>query len=209
MYIPKAFKVTDREQLINFIKENSFGILFSQINGEPFATHLPFIVEQNCLMSHFAKANPHWQLLDEQQVLVVFHGPHAYISPTWYQEENTVPTWNYTAVHVIGKVKIVKEPKQLQETLEKTIRFNEQFERTPWQANFDAHAINGMMNSIVGVEVSIGAIEGKWKMNQHHPVQRQQNTIEGLLQSSQIYAKQVANLMKRNVGNSCNEEPVE
>ena len=201
MYIPKAFNVTDREQMINFIEQNSFGLLFSQVNSEPFATHLPFIVEENSLISHFAKANPHWQHLDGQQVLVVFHGPHAYISPTWYKEEHTVPTWNYAAVHVLGKVKIVKEPARMQEILEKTIHFNEQFEPNPWKANFDAKAINGMMNGIVGVEVIIETIEGKWKMNQHHPVQRQQNTIEGLMQSPQIYAKQVAKLMKKNVEN--------
>ncbi|MFJ7736295.1 FMN-binding negative transcriptional regulator [Lysinibacillus sp. NPDC097287] len=199
MYIPKAFRVTDQVQLIKFIEQNSFGILFSQLNAEPFATHLPFVVEENCLLSHFAIANPQWQHLDGQQVLVVFHGPHAYISPTWYQEENTVPTWNYTAVHVVGKVKVVKESERLQDILEKTIHFNEQFETNPWQANFDAKAISGMMNGIVGVEVNIESIEGKWKMNQHHPVKRQQNAIEGLMQSPQIYAKQVAKLMKKNV----------
>lgn len=202
MYIPKAFKVTDREQLTNFIEQNSFGLLFSQVNGEPLATHLPFVVEENSMISHFAKVNPHWQLLDGQQVLVVFHGPHAYISPTWYKEEHTVPTWNYTAVHVVGKVKIVKEPARMQAILEKTIQFNEQFEPTPWQANFDAKAISGMMNGIVGVEVIIETIEGIWKMNQHHPVQRQQNAIEGLMQSPQIYAKQVAKLMKNNIEKS-------
>lgn len=202
MYIPKAFKVTEREQLNNFIEQNSFGILFSKLNDEPFATHLPFVVEKDCLLSHFAKANPHWQLLDGQRVLVVFHGPHAYISPTWYQEENTVPTWNYTAVHVEGKVKIVKEAECLQDILEKTIHFNEQFEPNPWRANFDAQAISGMMNGIVGVEVNIETIEGKWKMNQHHPLQRQQNAIEGLMKSPQIYAKQVAKIMKKNVKDS-------
>lgn len=202
MFIPKAFQVTDHDQLINFIQQNSFGILFSQINDEPFATHLPFVVEENGLMSHFAKANPHWQHLDGEQVLVVFHGPHAYISPTWYKEENTVSTWNYTAVHIVGKVKIVKEQDRLQEILEKVIHVNEQFESNPWQANFDEKIITGMMSGIVGVEITIETIEGKWKMNQNHTVQRQQNAIEGLLQSPQIYAKQVAKIMKKNVEDS-------
>src|SRR4051794_27392492 len=100
MYVPSAFAESDLNKLHDFIERNSFGLLVSLVKGVPFATHLPFLLERNSgpdgsLVGHMARANPHWQELEAQTVLVVFSGPHAYISPTWYEAENVVPTWNY------------------------------------------------------------------------------------------------------------------
>lgn len=199
LYIPKAFEQNDENKLYQFIRENSFGILFSQTENGPFATHLPFIVEEGRLVSHFAKANPHWRSLDGSDVLVIFHGPHVYISPTWYEDDKTVPTWNYTAVHVSGKVSIVEDKKSLQESLAKLIYVNEQFEENPWATQFDLPYIERLMKGIVGVVIEIQEIEGKWKLNQHHPLERQKNTIKGLQKSNQLYAKHIASLMESNI----------
>lgn len=199
MYIPKAFEVKEQQKIKEFIENNSFAILFSQNEQGPFATHLPFLLEEQCLISHFAKANPHWKLLDDQEVLIVFHGPHAYISPAWYGEENTVPTWNYTAVHIKGRVKIVKDIARAKEILDKTIQYYEQYEGTNWSVDMDASFVNSLINGIVAFEVSIESVEGKWKLNQNHPLKRQQNTVEGLQQSSQVFAAQIADLMKANL----------
>src|ERR1700729_1397013 len=120
MYIPAAFAESDLAKLHDFIQTNSFGVLVSQVDGEPFASHLPFLLDRNsgphgCLIGHMARANPQWQSAHGQSVLAIFPGPHAYISPTWYESENVVPTWNYVAVHVYGTFQVVEDH---QETVE-------------------------------------------------------------------------------------------
>src|SRR5438874_6033211 len=104
MYIPHAFAETDRTRLHDFIEQHSFGLLVSQFDGQPFASHLPFLLERTagpkgCLIGHMARANPQWQQLGGQSGLAIFSGPHVYVSPTWYESEQVVPTWNYVAVH--------------------------------------------------------------------------------------------------------------
>jgi len=119
MYLPRHYAVTDRQQLHDFIKANGFGIMFSGYGPEPVASHLPFILdedagEQGTLLAHMAGANRQWRHADGQTVLTVFQGPHTYVSPTWYQDPETVPTWNYVAVHVYGTLKVVKDEQQFQ-----------------------------------------------------------------------------------------------
>lgn len=109
MYVPTSFREDHPEKLHEFIKSYSFGTLFSDTEGGLQASHLPFLLDekmgtQGVLAGHMAKANSHWQSLSGQEVLVVFQGPHVYISPAWYEEPETVPTWNYVAVHVYGNM---------------------------------------------------------------------------------------------------------
>src|SRR5437763_1460090 len=111
MYIPAAFDETEQPRLHDFVERHSFGVLVSQVSGMPFATHLPFLLERNSgpngtLVGHVARANPQWQDAAGQTTLAIFSGPHTYISPTWYEAEQVVPTWNYTAVHVYGRIEI-------------------------------------------------------------------------------------------------------
>src|SRR4051794_14312849 len=112
MFIPTAFNESDQNKLHKFIQAHSFGLLISTHQNEPFATHLPLLLERDvgphgCLVGHMARANPQWHDLEGQQALVVFSGPHAYISPTWYEAANVVPTWNYVAVHAYGICRLV------------------------------------------------------------------------------------------------------
>ena len=107
MYVPKLYAITDKQRSYDFIRDNGFGILFSHQGSGPVASHLPFILSeepdgQDFLLGHMARANDHWRHADGNEVMVVFHGPHAYVSPTWYGEPDTVPTWNYAVVHVYG-----------------------------------------------------------------------------------------------------------
>lgn len=111
MYIPKNLTLTDLNIIKDFITEHSFGVL---ISPDLTATHLPFMYENDgnnlgCLFGHFAKANTHWQLADKQRVLVIFSGPHAYISPNWYNSKPAVPTWNYAAVHCYGVLTLLDD----------------------------------------------------------------------------------------------------
>lgn len=204
MYIPKAFEITDKIKLYEFIKRNSFGILFSQEEYGPFATHLPFLIDEkkgeaDVLIGHMAKPNPHWKNLNNQEVLVIFSGPHAYISPTWYNEDNTVPTWNYVAVHIYGTVRIINKKEELVELMEKTVNFYEASMPNPWNAQFDNKFIDGLMNGIVGFEISINKIEGKWKLNQNHSIERQQSLVSGLRTSNHYNSEEVASIMEENI----------
>src|SRR3954469_15609634 len=113
MYIPAAFAERDLTKLHDFIEQHSFGLLVSQVDGLPFASHLPFLLDRTAgphgtLIGHMARANPQWRTLAGQMALVVFSGPHAYVSPTWYEAANTVPTWNYAAVHATGRAEVVE-----------------------------------------------------------------------------------------------------
>ncbi len=114
MYIPAAFNETDPEKLFDTIEQYSFGMLVSQADGVPLVSHLPILLDRThaphgCLIGHLARANPQWEQAEGQAALAVFSGPHAYISPSWYQSENVVPTWNYVAVHAYGTFRAIHD----------------------------------------------------------------------------------------------------
>ena len=141
MYLPKYYQVTDRAQMLDFIKSNGFGILLPHTGLEPMASHLPFILDedgadQGLILGHMARANDQWEYANGQPVLVVFHGPHAYISPTWYQEEDTVLTWNYGAVHASGLFKAVEDREGIEDIVGRVTDYYESSQPQPWQADF-------------------------------------------------------------------------
>ena len=115
MYIPSAFKMKDISEMLAVIQENSFATLFSTHEGMPFATHLPLVLNdtKDYLIGHFAKGNPQWKGIENQKVLAIFHGPHCYISPSWYETNQAVPTWNYVAVHVNGEIELMEHDDEL------------------------------------------------------------------------------------------------
>src|SRR5262245_32355226 len=137
MYIPTAFAELDLTRLHDFIEEHSFGLLVSQVDGVPFATHLPFLLQrttgsQGTLVGHVARANPQWRQAAGQNALAIFSGPHTYISPTWYEAEQVVPTWNYTAVHAYGRVQVVEGEGALLDIVQRLVRVHEQAMPRPW-----------------------------------------------------------------------------
>ena len=141
MYLPSAFAEFDLTKLHDFIEQNSFGLLVTQVDGLPFASHLPFLLERQTgphgtLIGHLARANPQWEQASGQSALAIFSGPHAYISPTWYEAEQVVPTWNYVAVHVCGRLRIVEDEPSLLEIVQRSVRFYEEGMPRPW--SFDA-----------------------------------------------------------------------
>ncbi len=203
MYILKYFAETDPEKLFDFIRANNFGILFSQRNGQPYATHLPFLVEREAgsngwLWGHMAKANPHWQDL-EGEVLVVFPGPHAYISPAWYEEEKVVPTWNYVAVHVYGQISLIHEDEQLLKIVHNSVKFYEAGRLAPWTLDTSSEYVHKLLKGIVGFKIEITRLEGKWKLSQNHSLTRQEKVVNALRQSSDQNAREIAELMAENL----------
>ena len=185
MYLPKHYAVTDRQQLHDFIKGNGFGIMFSGNGPEPVASHLPFILdesagEQGTLLSHMAGANRQWRHADGQQVLTVFQGPHTYVSPTWYQDPETVPTWNYVAVHVYGILKVVQDQERIQNILARITDYYEASLPQPWKAEFTSEYAQQMVKRIVAFEIEIDKMQGKWKLNQNHPEERRRRVVDVL-----------------------------
>ncbi|NMH68489.1 FMN-binding negative transcriptional regulator [Bacillus sp. RO3] len=200
MYTPKDFIIHDQEALYTIMEENSFATVYSQLRGRPYATHLPLYLdrEERCLYGHFAKANPHWKEAEEQEMLVVFQGPHAYISPSWYETDQTVPTWNYVAVHVYGLLELLEEAETLQ-TLSELVKNYEEPD-SPYSLDaVDEKIQKGLRKGIVGFKISIQSIEGKAKLSQNHPLTRQQRVIEHLEHIQSDNSKGIARLMEQNV----------
>ena len=127
MYLPKAFEITDPMVLRDFIAANSFATLVSTVDGSPFATHLPLLFdsdqsEHGTLLGHVAAANPHWRVFDgSTEALAIFHGPHSFISPSWYKTKPAVPTWNYATVHVYGRPRVIDDKDWLSSLLDRLI----------------------------------------------------------------------------------------
>ena len=201
MYLPKHYAVTDRQQLHDFIKGNGFGILFSGNGPEPVASHLPFILDesagkQGTLLSHMAGANRQWRHADGQQVLTVFQGPHTYVSPTWYQDPETVPTWNYVAVHVYGILKVVQDQERIQNILARITDYYEASLPQPWQAEFTSEYAQQMVKRIVAFEIEIDKMQGKWKLNQNHPEERRRRVVDVLKTMPDDNSRGIVTLME-------------
>ena len=177
MYIPKHFEITDETEISKFIEANSFGQLISLIDTEIVSTHIPFLfdAESRVLLAHMAKANPQWQQIQEQKVLVTLQGEHAYISPCWYESAG-VPTWNYQAVHIRGIAESFTNPKKLKRVVDKLTEQNESGYPDPWQSDYAA----SMLRGIIGIEISITSIQSKFKLSQNRSVQDQSNVKEQL-----------------------------
>lgn len=188
MYIPNANRVEDQAQLVAFMQAHSFATLVSTVQGELFATHLPLVVvaegEQVRLRGHLAKANPHWQAWATQPaVLVIFQGPHAYISPSHYEKWESVPTWNYIAVHAYGAVRLVQEEAGLPAILSELIAATEPAYQAQWESLPDKFR-TGMLNGIVAFEITVTRLEGKFKLSQNRPSGDQQRVATALASAS-------------------------
>ena len=201
MYIPKHFQLKDEEIIYDFIEKYSFATLFSQHNGEPYATHLPLTLNkgESALYGHFARPNEQWKDIEYQQVLAVFQGPHSYISPSWYETTMAVPTWNYVSIHIYGKMQIVKDQKVIFDSLNDMVNKYESTDSPYNLIDVDSRFIEGMGKGIVAFKIKITKIEAKAKLSQNHPVERQELIIKHLENTSQQDNIQVASLMKKNL----------
>ena len=201
MYIPSSFAERDTNNLHDFIEQNSFGLLVSQVDGLPFATHLPFLLERTAgsngtLIGHMARANPQWRGAMGRTVLAIFSGPHAYISPTWYDAEQVVPTWNYTAVHASGRVQIIDDEAGLMKIVQDSVRVYERTMPRPWSFDGSGTFAKALLAQIVGFRIEIEKIEGKWKLNQNQPVERREKVVRALREQSGENPQAVAAMMK-------------
>ncbi|GAB5410099.1 MAG: FMN-binding negative transcriptional regulator [Balneolaceae bacterium] len=202
MYTPSSFKEENPDVLFAFIEENSFGVLFSQHLVRPEATHLPFLFDKKkgnkgILIAHFAKANKHWKTLDEtKEVLCVFQGPHTYISPSWYKNRETVPTWNYATVHVYGRPRVIHDLEELSKMVTSLTHHHEEKVDSDWSLEEAKAEFETDLKAIVGLEIEITRMEGKFKFNQNRSKEDQLGVIEHLNNNN---ASGVKEIMKRNL----------
>lgn len=169
MYIPHYYKNEDVDEVREFIKQNAFGILINQVDGKPWATHIPLELEQDkgrdVLVGHIAKANPQWKSFsDESEVLCVFNGPHAYVSSSWYQEEE-VPTWNYIAVHVYGKLIILTEEETMK-ALHRLVDTYEKASKSPISSREMSPKTLKQVKGVVGFKIEVSEIQAAYKLSQ-------------------------------------------
>jgi transcriptional regulator len=199
LYIPEFHRI-ERELATAFMREHPFAVLVSNSQSGPFATHVPILLRENdnqlVLIGHLAKANPHWKLLQQEpKTLVIFHGPHAYISPSLYENRESVPTWNYAAVHAYGRSSVLWETERLKEILVQTARAFEPAYLDQWTALREQYR-TGMLKHIVGFEVAVEGLEGKFKLSQNRSKPDQANIIKFLQASADSNVRDVAQLMK-------------
>jgi transcriptional regulator len=200
VYIPEHFRVREHADAIAFMGANPFVILISCTNDGPFATHLPLVIREEedrvVLRGHVAKANPHWRYLQaEPNCLTIFHGPHAYVSPANYATRENVPTWNYGAVHVYGNARIFSTPDELLGILHELIPMFEPAYAEQW-ASLSQPYRERMLSHIVGFEIAVTRIEGKFKLSQNRTKEEQQNVITSLNTSADTTVSGVAQLMR-------------
>lgn len=204
MYVPDAFAETDRAVLLDFIRETGWGYLVGISDGVPVATHLPFLVDgapgAEKLVAHMARANPHWKLFETGdrvvEQLIVFPGPHTYVSPRWYISAKAVPTWNYAAVHVYGVPRIVDDPEAVYAAQKKLVDRYEAGADDPWRIEgIDQGYIAGMLRAIVSFEIPVARMEGKFKLSQNRKAADRAGVIEALAQSPDDGAQKIAALM--------------
>jgi len=202
MYIPKGFEVEDLATLHGFMEEHSFAVLTGTLEGAPFATHLPLLVDRErgpkgTIVGHIARANAHGKILDgKTPALAIFTGPHAYVSPSWYASKDVVPTWLYTTVHAYGRPQVSGDPAQVRALLERMVRLFESGSARPWQlASQRAAYLEGMQRAIIAFEMPIERIEGKFKLNQIKSEADRRGTIAGLEATGDGMAREIAELM--------------
>lgn len=202
MYIPRHNRQDDLDALHGLMRRYNFAVLFSQANGVPWATHLPFLLDPapepyGTLRAHLARANPHWRTWAlDQEVLVVFQGPHAYISPAWYTEAVAVPTWNYVAVHAYGTPRLIHDPAALQPMVLDLVACHEAEGSGAREKSAPVAANPNQLKAIVGVEIPISRLEGKWKLSQNRSPADQEGVAAVLEASPDSVEREVARLMR-------------
>lgn len=201
MYIPKINLTTDRDEIVDFMKQFSFATIITSKDNIPIATHLPFIVtikeDKVVLTAHFAKANEHWRDIEDSKVLVIFSEPHAYISTSNYDKELNVPTWNYISIHAYGQGNLISETDKILQVLEKTIDNYEISYRQQWD-NFPEEYKSKMLNGMIAFEIIVTDLQAKKKLSQNRTETEKQKIINTLSKSNDSNERLIAEYMKTN-----------
>jgi len=204
----EPFRVSDRRRIRNFVREHSLGLLISTSeDGRLHASSIPFLIDSECteLKGHMARMNEQWNNLDGRDVLVLFQGPGHYISPEWYGEEASVPTWNYVSVHVEGSFRLVEKEDRKMALLDEMVAHYEGGLGRSWSADWGDSRYRSMVEHIAAFTISIEKIEGKWKMSQNHTENGIKNVAGELLKVGTHDASRVSGMMLESLNSTRGE----
>ena len=202
MYAPSYNRLEDRAELLEFMRQNGFPVLVTGTGGTLLASHLPAMIFEDKneirLDMHMAKSNPQWKEFFDDEVMVVFSGPHAYVSPRWYLEKDRVPTWNYAAVHAYGVPKVIADRKLKYESQRRLVaRLDPE-----WLPRFDAlrqEYVDNMLDGIVNFEIRVTRIETRWKLSQNRGRAEQDSIAAHLEGSADSSARALAALTRKHL----------
>ncbi len=204
MYIPRHFKIDDPSIAHALIRQHNFALLINCADRELSASHLPFLLDsergtKGALFAHMSRANPQWRSFESNpSVMVVFQGPHSYISPAWYRDQVTVPTWNYAAAHVYGQLKFI-DGDRLAVELRRLIAYHEAGIGDPWDVRQMDAVFDQDIKGVVGFEIDIERIECAFKFNQNLSAEDQQSVIRALSASPSPDDQAVVKIMRQNL----------
>ena len=201
MYTPRHFVESDLAALDLLFARDSFITLISTVAGAPFASHLPVLYrrddERIQLQGHWSRANPQWRELAGQTALIIVHGPHAHVSPTWYADPaQQVPTWNYAVAHLYGTMDIIDDPSALQTMVARLAELHESAVGSDWRFPDSAPDEVSALRGIVGFRFDVQRVELKFKLNQNHPDANVRGAIQGLMTRGDEDAVAIADLMQ-------------
>jgi transcriptional regulator len=202
VYLPPHFNETRPDVLIGHIERHDFGLLVTNGESGMIASQIPFLVERRgsdlYLQGHIARANPQVAELGQGEALAIFAGPHAYISPGWYEAAPAVPTWNYATVHAYGAARAIDDPEWLRGLLRRLSERHEAREAKPWRMDHlpDPY-VASMLNGIVGFEIAVARLEGKFKLSQNRPAGDRPRIIAALDARGEPESGAVAELMRQ------------
>jgi transcriptional regulator len=205
MYSPTYNRVEDRAELAAFMRANSFAVLVTGTGGALHASHLPVRILENSqqiiLDMHMAKANAQWKEFFDDEVMVVFSGPHAYVSPRWYEDTERVPTWNYAAIHAYGIPVLVTEKTKKHESQRRLVADMD----PQWLPKFDTlrqEYVDMMLEGIVNFEIPVTRLETRWKLSQNRGRREMELIAEALDRSSDSVERSLASLTRQHLTDS-------
>lgn len=206
MYNPRAFREEDIDELLAFMRAHSFITLVSILDGAPVAAHVPVAIRQEAgqvtIHGHLARANPQWQAFGAGESLAIFTGPHAYVSPALYEQRESVPTWNYIAVHATGPVRALHaadDPAALEQEVRALIQTYERAYEQQWDSLPERYRA-GMLQGVVGFTLTATRLEGKAKLSQNRSLTDQHRVAEALLESPDPAEQATGAAMRRRQG---------
>ncbi len=202
MYSPAYNQIQERAQVLDFMRAHNFALLVTGTGGALHGSHLPVLVEETesglAIDMHMAKNNPQWREFFDDEVLVVFSGPHAYISPRWYEAKERVPTWNYAAVHAYGSVSVTGDPEAKRVAQRRLVAAMD----PQWLAEFDALSdqyVKDMLGGIVNFRIAVTRLETRWKLSQNRGRREQELIIAELEKSGDSVERALAALTRKHL----------
>lgn len=200
MYTPKHFEMKDIGEIHDFIDKNSFGILVSRNDGRLTGSHIPMLLKKDegqngFLYGHIARAN-HQRINAEEDVLVIFPCAHKYISSSWYETNQSVPTWNYLSVHIYGKIKFTESREEKEKIVRDVVEYFEEENSSYNVDDLKPEYFEGLLKGITAFKIEIVSFEGKKKLSQNHGEERRQRIISKLDSMDDDDSKEISRRMK-------------